>query len=76
MAPPPRGTLVLGEYYFTVRCPKCLGIIPIAPNPQRSKRMYGQGTLRVGCPFCGETAEHPTNAVTTRQLKVLPPEAH
>jgi phage FluMu protein Com len=76
MAPPPRGALVLGETYFTVKCPKCSGIIPIAPNPKRSKKMSGQGKINVGCPFCGEATEHPTSAVKTRLLKVLPPEAN
>jgi phage FluMu protein Com len=76
MAPPPRGALVLGETYFTVECPKCSGIIPIGPNPKGLKTMSGQGTINVGCPFCGEATEHPTSAVKTRQLKVLPPVAH
>jgi hypothetical protein len=75
MASPPRGALVLGETYFTVKCPGCSSLIPLGPNPGRSKVFRGLGILRVGCPFCGQAAEHHPNTVKTRQLKVLPPEA-
>ena len=76
MVAPPRGALVLGEHYLSVKCAHCGAVVPIAPNPGRRKVLHGPGKLRVGCPFCGWSADYPATEMKTRVLKVLPPEAH
>jgi ribosomal protein S27E len=77
MPRPPRGALILGQPYFSVKCHECGEVIPLAPNPERSKEIHGQGTLHVtACPFCGKAGEYPANETVTRILEKMPPEVH
>ena len=76
MAAPRPGELVIGEAYFTVKCSACAKVIPLGPNPLGLKGFSGDGTITVGCPFCGTTAEYPTEEIATRELREMPPTLH
>jgi hypothetical protein len=74
MTSPPRGALVLGETYFTIKCPGCSSLIPLGPNPGRSKVFRGSAYYALAA-HSVVRRQSITPTVKTRQLKVLPPEA-
>ena len=65
-----RDPLILGERYLCVICanPKCGAVIPLLPQfPIERGSVFDAGLpLSVGCPFCGQTAEHQPSELVTR----------
>ena len=76
MAAPKHGDLVIGKKYFGVDSSSCGEFIPTQPNVLGVyDSLHGEGTTKIGCPFCGKSDEYPRK-FKSQKLKKLPPTAH